>query len=125
MEGTWDLRVTLRDCQTGSPLKTIRALSTFGRSGTLIETYAIEAPSQRSVAQGTWQHSGGRDYTAVLRFFRFHPDGTFAETQKVTQRIELSADGNEFTAIASIEVFDSDDSLIQINCATETARRLE
>jgi hypothetical protein len=125
MEGTWDLRVTLRDCQTGGPLKTFCALSTFGHSGTLIETYASEIPSHRSVGQGTWRHIGGRDYAAVLRFFRFHPDGTFAETEKVTQRIQLSADGNEFTATASIEVYDPDDTLIKTDCATETAKRLE
>jgi hypothetical protein len=90
-----------------------------------MEVDAVQFNRLRSAGQGTWRHIYGRDYTAVLRFFRFHPDGTFAETEKVTQRIELSADGNEFTATASIEVFDPDDSLIQINCATETAKRLE
>ena len=125
MEGTWDVRVTLRDCQTGDPVSTFRALSTFGRGGSLIEVNVDESPGRCRAGQGNWRPVGDRCYSAVLRFFRFHPDGAFAETRTVTRRIELSDDGKEFTATASVEVFNPDDGLVQTNCATERARRLE
>jgi hypothetical protein len=123
--GTWGIRVTLRNCQTGDPIKTFRALNTFSCGGTLIETGARAAPNLCNLGQGTWRHIGGQNYCAVLRFFGFDRNGTFAETQKVTRHIELSDDGKEFTATASVEVFDADDCLIRTTCATETARRLE
>ena len=125
MEGTWDVRMTLRDCQTGSPVRTFRALSTFERGGVLIEVEADEAPGRLSAGQGTWRHVGERSYSAVLRFFRFRPDGAFAETQRVSRLIELSEDGREFTATASLEVYGPDDSLLQRRGATEMARLLD
>ena len=125
MEGTWDVRVTFRNCQTGAPVRIVRTLSTFSGAGTLMETGADDTPNRRSSGQGTWRHIGERHYITVSRFFRFHPDGTFAETQKITRRIELSDDGQEFRATTCVEVFDAGDSLVRTNCATERARRLE
>jgi hypothetical protein len=125
MVGTWDIRITLRDCQTGGPIKTSRAMNTFGCGGTLIETGAHDKPNLCVLGQGTWRHTGGQNYRALLRFLRFNQDGTFAETQKVTRRIELSDDGKTFTATATVEVFDADDCLLRTGCATETARWLE
>jgi hypothetical protein len=44
---------------------------------------------------------------------------------KVTRQIALSRDGNTFAATAFVEVFDTNDTLVQTGCATEAARRLE
>jgi hypothetical protein len=77
-----------------------------------------------SLGQGLWRHTGETNYTAVFRLFRFNRDGTFAGIEKVTRNIELSDDGNEFTATACIEVFDVEDRLIETGCATASARRL-
>jgi hypothetical protein len=125
MVGTWDIRVTLRNCETGASIKTLRAMNTFACGGTLIETGAQATPNLSNFGHGAWRHIGGQSYRAVLLFFRFNQDGTIAEMQKITRHIELSDDGKEFTSTASLEDFDADDSLIRTNCATETARRLE
>ena len=117
--------MTLRNCETGASIKTLRALNTFACGGTLIETGARATPNPDSLGHGTWRHIGGQNYSAVLRFFRFSQDGTIAEMQKITRHIELSDNGKEFTSTASLEVFDGDDSLIRTNCATERGKRLE
>jgi hypothetical protein len=67
----------------------------------------------------------GNRFTAVLQFFRFNHDGSVAETQKVTRRLELSDDGMGFTGTAVVEVFGADDGLIVALCSTETAKRFE
>ncbi len=125
MEGAWELKVTLRSCQTGAPIKTFRAISTFGDGGTLIETGASDMPPLQGPGQGFWRHTGGTNYTAVLKLFCFNHDGTFAGNEKVTRNIELSDNGNEFTATACIEVFDTEDRLVQTGCATVTAKRFQ
>ncbi len=125
MIGTWDIRVTLRNCETGASIKTLRTMNTFACGGTLIETGARATPNLSSLGHGTWRHIGGQNYSAVLRFFRFNKDGTIADMQKITRHIELSDDGKEFTSTASLEVFDDADNLILANCATETAKRLD
>lgn len=115
--------MTFRDCQTGAPIRTLRTRSTFSDSGLLRETGADDPTNQYRSGNGIWRHIGERNYITVSRFPRFHPDGTLAETEKVTRRIEILDDGAEFIATACIEVFDPDDKLIQSNCATATARR--
>ena len=127
MIGTWDIEVTLRNratgCATGASAKPLRAVDTFTSGGALIETGVHATPQPHSPGQGTWRHICGQNYAAVLRFFHFNPDGSVAETRKVTRHLELSKDGNEFTGTASIEVYDADDCLVTAHCATETARR--
>jgi hypothetical protein len=125
MEGTWDVQVTLRNCQTGAPVKTARTLSTFSNAGTLVETGTDDTPVRLSSGQGTWRHIGERHYITVSRFFRFDPNGAYAEIQKITRRLELSDDGKEFLATTCVEVFDKSDSLIETGCATERGKRLE
>jgi len=122
IEGVWDVRVTIRQCDTGAFIRNVRAMNMFIHGGTLTET----APNLlRGSSLGTWGPVGAHDYTAVFRFFRFNPDGSFAGTTKVTRNIELSRDANEFTATGSFENFDANDNLISSGCATETASRLE
>lgn len=113
IEGVWDVLVSRRDCQTGHPSPTPpnRVMNMFIRGGTLMETGG--RPTTRGPGLGTWQHLGGRRYSAVFRFFRFNTDGSSAGSRKVTRTIELSRDANEFTATASDELFDADDNLIQ------------
>lgn len=122
--GVWDVRVTPRNCQTGDPLASLRVMNMFIRGGTLLET-SSGLPTRRGPGLGTWQYLGGRSYSAVFRFFRFNPDGSFAGHRRVARTIELSQDSNEFTATASDEIFDANDNLVQTGCATETATRLE
>jgi hypothetical protein len=125
MEGTWELKVTVRDCHTGAPVGKVRALNTFASGGILMESVTGDRGGLRGPGQGFWRHIWGPNYTAVTQAFRFKKDGGFAGTEKVTRCIELGEGGDEFTATASIQVFDADDSLIQTACATETARRLQ
>lgn len=123
--GTWEVEVTLRNCDTGASLKTVRAVSTFTGGGALIESGARVPHNLTSPGQGTWKHIGGQSYSAVLRFFRFKRDGSVAETRKVTRHLELSKNGEQFTGTACVEIFDANDSLIVAHCATETAKRFE
>ena len=125
MIGTWDIEVTLRNRATGESTQTLRAVDTFTSGGALIQTGAHSALNLSSPGQGVWRHIFDQKYAAVLRFFRFNPDGSVAETRRVTRYLELSPDGNRFTGTASVEVFDAADSLIVAQCATEVGKRFE
>jgi hypothetical protein len=123
--GTWDVTVTLRNCVTGVRLETLRAVDTFSPCGALFETGARTASNPGSPGQGRWRHVAGNSFAAVLRFFRFKRDGSVAEIQKVTRRLELSDGGRSFTGTAVVEVFDANNGLIMAHCSTETAIRFE
>jgi hypothetical protein len=120
--GTWDVRVTILNCQTGDAIRTFRAMSQFHGVHTLLETSAGVLPTVRGPGLGTWKRLGRRRFSA---FFRFNPDASFAGTQQVTRKIKLSKDGKEFTATGVFEIFDAEDNLLQSGCTTETATRLD
>jgi hypothetical protein len=124
IEGVWDVMVTIRDCETGNPLTTVRARNMFIHGGTLTELNARGNPSLRNPSFGTWHMDDDGTYAAVFWYSRFNPDGTFSQTVKVTRQIRLSPDADAFAANAFVEVFDVNDMLVQKGCATEAATRL-
>ena len=125
LEGTWELLITLRSCQTGAPLNTFRAMSAFSCGGTVMESRASDALPIATFGQGFWRHIGGPLYAAVVKLFRFNHDGSFAGIERFTHSIALSDCGNEFNSTASVQIFDSDDTLVRTGCGTAKARRLE
>jgi hypothetical protein len=122
IEGVWATNVSIRNCQSGDVIRSVRALNLFIHDGSLTET-AVNVLRTPSV--GTWRHLEGHTYTSTLTFFRYNPDGTFASRAKVTRTIELNNDGREFTSTGTVEDFDANDVLISTACPTETAARPE
>ena len=122
IEGAWISDVSIRDCQTGEVIRTVRALNLFIHDGSSTET-AVNVLRTPSV--GTWKHLEGQTYASTFTFFRYNPDGTFASRAKVTRTIELSEEGNEFTTTGTVEDFDANNVLISKSCPTETATRPE
>src|SRR5262245_29094594 len=120
--GVWDSRVTIRNCQTGNPVATFRAMETFISGGGLVDTNAAP-PSTRGPGFGRWEYVGGGQYTATFRFFLYNPDGSFAGVRRVSRTIDL--DGDNLTSTVSIEVLDPNDVLTSTACATEIAKRVE
>jgi len=45
IEGTWRVQLTVRNCQTGEPLRSFPALFTFAKGGTLTATTAGQSPA--------------------------------------------------------------------------------
>ncbi len=122
LEGVWDLTVTIRDA-AGNPLRSFRAMNMYIRGGQFEEFGVGTPPGQRGPGMGFWQREGRDRYSAVLEFFRFNVDGTFAGTQKVTRTIELGAGEDSFTSTAAIQILDINGQLIQSAYATKTATR--
>lgn len=123
--GVWDAQVTVRNCGTGAAIQSFRSLLTFAAGGTMQETTAGTAPHLRSPGHGVWRHLGETRFSNAFKFFRFNADSTYDGWQKISQQIDLSANGNQFTATASIEIYDADDQLAQTGCATAAAVRFE
>jgi hypothetical protein len=64
-------------------------------------------------------------YTTSFRFFRFNADGTLAGRNIVRQHIEVSDDGETYTASAVNQAFDVNGVLLSTSCATGVATRFE
>jgi len=123
IEGVWDVRITFVRCDTGAAIGTgPRAMIMYIDGGGLT---SVSTNSRQSASVGTWHHLRERSYTAVDRIFLFNADGSFRGSEAITRDIELSRDGDEYTATATSEAFEPADNLISTGCSTSTATRLE
>jgi len=125
IEGTWRVQLTVRNCQTGEPLRSFPALFIFGQGGTLSYTTAGQPPALSTPGVGVWGHTNGNTYSAVSEAFFFSPAGAWIQTHRLTRAIELSSDANEFTDTVTLEIFDTNRNLIVTGCGTSAGRRFE
>ena len=126
--GSWDVRVTVRDCQTGTPIPFIPvfpAMMTYDRGGTMQQTDLGGPGLVRLPGHGVWGRQNGREYSAAFRFLNFNPDRTFAGTNVIRSAVSLSQSGNEYTATDTLEILDANGGVIERGCATQTATRFE
>lgn len=134
LEGTWRVRITLRDCESGEPLfkdaqgnpVSFPALVTFARGGTLT---SADSNLFRSPGHGVWRHAGDHSYSALTEAFVFNNAGGLAGAQRITQVIEIGEDPDVFTARVTGEIFAPanypDGSPHTTTCATSVGRRME
>src|SRR3974390_2651373 len=80
LEGAWRLKVTVRDCNTGQPLRpTFDAVFTFAKGGTATAITAGQLPSLFTPQLGVWRHTQGHNYTAVGDVFVFSTAGVWIQ----------------------------------------------
>src|SRR3982750_2663847 len=103
IEGVWDAQVTIRNCASGIPGPTFRAMDLFIRGGSVVDTNSAP-PSTRGPGMGTWEHLGGQNFTSTLRFFLYNPDGSLAGVRRIAQNIELNDAGDAWSSTVNIVV---------------------
>jgi len=123
--GTWQVTITLRNCENGQQLAPpFQSLLTFGSEGTLVETTANPGfyPAQRGPGHGDWNRSGIRAFTASsLAYVTL--DGQLTMKQRIDQNIEFEGGPDKFHSVATVEFFDPNDHLLKSGCATADAVR--
>jgi hypothetical protein len=125
--GAWETVVTARNCQTGAPvMPDFQGLMTFNEGGTLAETASGSSPALRSPGLGVWRReNGSRTYSMKIVFLRFSPTSVYLGKQRITQTLELSADGNQSTSTGTVEILDVNGNVLGSGCATSTGTRFE
>jgi hypothetical protein len=123
--GSWDVNVTIRDCQSGVALFGFPAMITYSQDGTMQESDLGGPGVIRLNGHGVWQHQNGREYSAAYRWLNFNTDRTYAGKNVVRSVISLSQSGNEYTSTDTGELIDANGNTFGIGCATTTATRFE
>lgn len=121
LEGTWDVNVTVVNCQSGALIRTVRALQMFSHDGSFTETANTYL---RGSSLGSWDRAYGNVYASTYWFFRYNADGTFKSIAEGLNKEELSGDANHFTASGTITDYDATGNVISVGCVTHAARRL-
>jgi len=120
IEGIWSVSVTVVNCQTAAPIRTVASLQQFRSGGTMVETANT---ASRGISEGVWNDVGDDTISASYWFYRYNPDGTFASRATVTDKIDLGAPGH-FTSIGVVTDYDANGNLLTTGCFTHTANRL-
>ncbi|MDE3186185.1 MAG: hypothetical protein KGM96_01510 [Acidobacteriota bacterium] len=118
--GVWNVSVTVVNCQSGAPIRTVHSLQMFGLNGIFTETANT---ALRGISEGVWSNQGGQTYVALYWFYRYNPDGSFASLAKATNTVMLG-DNGQFEATGLIQDFNASGELISVGCVTQTASRL-
>ncbi|KAA6460179.1 hypothetical protein DYQ86_14115 [Acidobacteria bacterium AB60] len=120
IEGTWDVSVTVVDCQSGALIRKVRSLQMYSHDGSFTETANTFL---RGSSLGSWTRVEADLYTPTYWFFRYNPDGTFKSLAEGSNKVELSSDGTGFSATGTITDFDASGKQISVGCVTQTAER--
>jgi hypothetical protein len=125
LEGSWNIQVTRRDCQTGAALASFPTMSTFMRGGTMQDYGIAMAPTGRGTGHGVWSYVSGRGYNSAFQFFLFGADGISTGRQIIRRQIELSKFGSGYTAVGAVQVLNTSGIVVANICTTETGTRFE
>ena len=127
--GTWQVKVTLVNCQTLEPvpgLSPFSSLLTFARGGTMAEdtTNPSFAAGQRSPGQGVWERKSHEVfYVRSAAFINFSAGGFDAGQQIIDQTITYEKNSDQWSALAAIAFTDTTGAVYRQGCATATATR--
>ena len=124
LDGTWMVTVTRVNPPPGVA-PTFKSLLIYTRGGGLIET-SNTGTTRRGAALGQWERIGNDLFATSMWLFRFDPaTGSSLGTQEIDRTMRLAADGESFTAVAVIHLFDTDGNPVgDALHATEVGTRL-
>lgn len=121
IEGTWEVNVTVVDCQRGTPIRIVRSLQLWSRDHSFSETANTYL---RGSSVGAWAHDDRDTYIPTYWFFRYNADGTFKSMAEGLNKVTLSDDGKTFTATGTITDTDINGNVLSVGCVSQAASRL-
>lgn len=125
LEGTWNVQVTLRKCQTGAAIRTFASLTTFMSGGTTLDSTSGVPQALKTPGHGVWSHVSGNTYRFSFKSFSFDAAGTFTGSTTITHEAELASNGDEYSSEGTAQIYDSNGNLMVTGCSTTTATRFE
>ena len=123
--GTWDVQVTIRNCQTGAPIVTFASLTTFLPGGITLDSTSRIPQSLKTPGQGVWEHLTGRTYRFKFKSFSFDTSGNFTGWTIITHEALLNRSATAYTSAGISEVYNASGNLIATGCSTTTTIRFE
>ena len=123
--GSWDVRVTIRNCQTGAEIRSFASVTTFMFGGTVVDSTSGTPQALRTPGQGVWSHSSGDTYRFSFKTFSFDPTGSFAGWTKITHEAVFGSNSDQYSSAGISEVYAPDGTLLFTGCSTTTATRFE
>lgn len=124
LEGSWNVRVSLRDCATGAEIRSFDSVTQFMQGGTLIDSASGVWQALKTPGQGIWEHATGNDYRFTFKVFNFSPTGAYTGFQIVRQQASMAPSGDSYESAGTAEFYSPGGVLTNSGCSTTTATRM-
>jgi hypothetical protein len=123
--GTWDVQVTIRNCQTGAAIRTFASITTFMSGGTMVDSTSGTPQALKTPGHGIWSHAGGNTYRFKFKSFSFDASGAPTGWTIISHEANLNHGANDLESAGTAEVYNLNGNLIFTGCSTTTATRFE
>jgi hypothetical protein len=123
--GTWDVQVTLRNCQTGAALRTFPSATTFMLGGTMLDSTSGIPQALKTPGHGVWNQIERNTYRFKFKSFNFDAAGNFTGWTIISHEAQLNRQANEVESAGTAEVYAPNGTLVFSGCSTTTATRFE
>lgn len=125
LEGTWDVQVTIRNCQTRAEIRTFPSVTSFIFGGITIDSTSGTPQAQRTPGQGVWSHLGGDAYRFSFKTFTFDAANNPTGWTIITHEADLDSKGTQYSSAGTAQVYDLNGTLVFTGCSSTTATRFE
>ncbi len=124
-DGTWNVQVTIRNCQNNAAIRSFASLTTFMSGGTLLDSTSGIPQALKTPGHGVWSHTGGREYKFSFKSFSFDANGNFTGWSIVRQFAVLNQRAGDYESFGTSEVYAPNGNLLFTGCSATTATRFE
>ncbi|HVE59587.1 MAG TPA: hypothetical protein VNB22_22445 [Pyrinomonadaceae bacterium] len=125
LEGTWDVRVSIINCQTGAEIRNFASLTTFMSGGITLDSTSGTPQALKTPGQGVWRHVGGNTYQFSFKSFSFDAANNFTGWTIIRHEAVLDSRGNEYTSAGTAEFYAANGNQVGAGCSSTTAVRFE
>lgn len=125
LEGAWNVRVSIRNCQTGAEIKSFDSVTTFASGGTVVDSTSGTPQALRTPGQGVWSHVSGNTYSFSFKTFNFDLANNYVSWTRITHEAQMESNGDSYSSAGIAEVFAPNGTPLTTGCSTTTATRFE
>lgn len=125
LEGTWDTRVAITNCQTGAEIRSFDSIGTFMFGGTMLDSTSGMPQALKTPGHGVWSHVAGNTYKFSFKSFSFDAAGNFTGWTIIRHEAVLDPRGDEYSSSGTAEFYAPNGSLVGTGCSATTAVRFE
>jgi hypothetical protein len=123
LEGTWNVRVSITNCQTGGVIRSFDSLGQFMPGGTLLDSTSGTAQALKTPGEGVWEHTTGPNYRFKFKSFTFDATGNYTGYTVIQHNATLANTGDSYESSGTLEVYNPAGVLVATGCSTTTATR--
>lgn len=124
LEGSWNVRVTVRDCTTGAEIRSFDSVTQFMQGGTLIDSTSAMWQALKTPGQGIWEHTTANNYRFTFKVFNFSPTGAYTGYQIIRHEASMAPFGDSYESTGTLEIYSPNGVLVATGCSTTTASRM-